>query len=154
MPDPEIHRLREFELVRFIAELLTAHPQYSDVRTEPQIDQRLRPDLTATRKLHRGTERLVIEVKATPFMRARWIETTIRQIRAFRNAGPFDTAALVLPGRLRARDRSALGKARVEIWDIDHVASTFADEIRHQRPSPLTRLYSRAKSTTSRTETD
>ena len=88
MPDPETYHLRGLEFERFVAGLLAAHPQYSDIRTDPRIGPKLRPDLTAIRQRHHTTERLVIEVIAAPFMRPHSIETKISQIDAYRNTGP------------------------------------------------------------------
>ena len=154
MRDPETYPLRELEFERFVAELLSAHPRYSDVRTDPRIGRALRPDLTAIRQRDRSTQRLVIEVKAAPFMRPPSIEATIRRIDAYRNAGSFDAAVLVFPGRLRDRDQAAFEDARIEVWDLDYVATTFAGEIQRQPSSPLTQLFSQAESAPSRTETE
>ena len=154
MPDPETYHLPGLEFERFVARLLAAHPQYSDVRTDPRIGPKLRPDLTAIRQRHLTTERFVIEVIAAPFMRPHSIETTIGKIDAYRNTGSFDAAALVFPGRLRERDRAAFEDARIEVWDLDHVATTFAGEIQSQPTSPLTRLFSQPESAPPRTEAD
>ena len=154
MPDRETYQLPGLELERFVAGLLTAHPKYSDIRTDPRIGSKLRPDLTAVRQRHRTTERLVIEVAAASFMRPRWVATTIRQIEAYREAGSFDAAVLVFPGRLREHDRAAFEDARIEVWDLDHVAATFAGEIQRQSASPLTRLFFQSESVPSRTDSD
>ena len=154
MTDSEIYHLPGLEFERFVAGLLAAHPHYSDVRTAPRIGSRLRPDLTAIRQRHNTTERLVIEVKAAPFMRPHSIEATIRQVDAYRNTGSFDAAALVFPGRLRERDRAAFEDARIEVWDLDHLATTFAGEIQRQPASPLTRLFSQSESMSLRIETN
>ncbi len=154
MPDQETYHLRGLEFERFFAELLAAHPQYSDVRTEPRIGSKLRPDLTAIRQRHHTTERLVIEVSAAPFIRPHSIESMISQVNAYRNIGLFEAAALVFPGRLRERDRAAFEDARIEVWDLDHVAKTFAREIQSQPASPLTRLFTQRVSAPPRTEAD
>ena len=98
MPDRPTYHLPGLEFERFVAGLLSAHPDYSDVRADPRIGQKLRPDLTVVRKRDRTTERLVIEVQAAHFMRPNQIENTIRQIDAYRSAGAFVAAALVFPG--------------------------------------------------------
>ena len=152
MPDSQIHHLPGLEFERFVAGLLSDHPQYSDVRSNPRIRQNLRPDLTTVRQRDRTTERLVIEVKAAPFMRPNSIENTIRRIDAYRSAGSFDAAALVFPGRLRERDGAAFEAARIEVWDLDHLASTFAREIQCDPSSPLSRLFSQPDSARRRTE--
>ena len=154
MPESEAFHLRGLEFVRFLTALLSAHPQYSHVETEPRTRTGLRPDLTAMRQHGGATQRLVIEVKAAPFMRPRWTAPTIRQIDDYRNAGSFDAAALFVPGRLRERDRAAFEAAKIEVWDLDHVAATFAREIQRQPSSPIARLFSQAVSSPPRTETD
>lgn len=154
MPDRPIYHLRGLEFERFLAGILSAHPDYSDVRADPRIGQNLRPDLTVVRKRDRTKERLVIEVKTAPFMRPNLIENTIRQIDTYRNAGSFDSAILVFPGRLRERDRAAFENARIEVWDLDHVATTFANEIQLDPDAPLSRLFSQSESAPRRTEAD
>ena len=154
MPDSKAFHLREREFVRFLAALLSAHPQYADVQTEPGTRQGRRPDLTANRRRDGVTQRLVIEVKAAPFMSPSRTATTIRQIDGYRNAGPFDVAALFFPGQLRESDRAAFEAARIEVWDLDHVATTFAGEIQSQRPSPIARLFLQSRSSPLRTEAD
>ena len=154
MPASEPFQPRELDFVRFLAELLTAHPQYSDVLTEPRISRRLRPDLTANRQLDRTAQRLVIEVKSASFVRANRIESTIAQIDSYQTVGSFDAGALAFPGRLRERDRAKFQAARIEIWDLDYIATTFSDQIRNLAPSPITRLYSQAELARPRKETD
>ena len=118
MPASEPFQPRELEFAGFLAELLSAHPQYSDVLTEPRVERHLRPDLSANRHLDRGTQRLVIEVKSAPFVRASRIESTVAQIDTYRIAGSFDAAALAFPGRIRERDRATFQAAQIEIWDL------------------------------------
>ena len=154
MPHPQTYHLPGLEFERFVVGLLSAHPDYSDVRTNPRIGQSLRPDLTAVRQHDHTTERLVIEVKAAPFMRPHSIENTIRQIDAYRNAGSFDAAALVFPGRLGERDRAAFEDAGIDVWDLDYVATTFAAEIQRDPASPLSQLFSQPDWAPPRTEAD
>ena len=145
---------RELDFVRFLAELLSAHPRYCDVLTEPRIDRHLRPDLAANRQLDRGTQRLVIEVKSASFVRANRIEATVAQIDSYRTAGSFDVAALAFPGRFPERARTKFQAAQIEIWDLDYIAKTFSHQVRHLPSSPLTRLYSQTELARPRSETD
>ena len=154
MAASESFQPRELDFVCFLAELISAHPLYNHVLTEPLVGHRLRADITANRQ-HRGViQRLVVEVKSASFVRANWIEPTIAQIIAYRKAGSFDAAALAFPGRLRERDRVKFQAAQIEIWDIDYIATTFSRQIQHQSSSPLTRLFSDADLARPRTETD
>ena len=142
MPASQVFQPREFELVRFLAELLSAHPQYSDVLTEPRVSRHLRPDLTANRQLDRATQHLVLEVKSAAFVRANRIEGTISRINHYRTVGSFDAAALVFPGRLEESDQAKFQAAHIEIWDLDYIATTFSHQIQNLPSSPLTQLYS------------
>lgn len=144
MPASRVIQPREFELVRFLAELLSAHPQYSDILTEPRVDRHILADLTANRQLDRVTQHLVLEVKSAGFVRANRVEGTISQINHYRTVGSFDAAALVFPGRLEERDQAKFQAAHIEIWDLDYIATTFSHQIQNLPSSPLTQLYSQA----------
>ena len=154
MSDQETYRLRGLQLEIFVADLLNAHPHYSEVCTQPRLGPSLRPDLTAKRHRHNTTERLVIEVTAAPFMPPHLIAFKIGQIDRYRKAGSFDTAVLAFPGRLRERDQTKYEDAQIEVWDIDYITSTFAGQIQSQPASLLTRLFTESESAWPRTQAD
>ena len=153
MPDPII-TFRELEFEQFVAGLLDAHPQYSDVRKNPRIGPGLMPDLTAIRKHDHIEERLVIEVTAAPFMRPGLIRSKHRQIETYRNTGLIDVAVLIFRGRLPERYRATFEDAQIEVWDLDHIATTFANEIQIQPDSYLKQHFLLDEKTPPRMEAD
>ena len=133
----------EFE--RFLSDILTASPHYMNVVAQNPLPARggtrLRPDFAVTRLENGKRQRLVIEAKAWSSPRKRHVQAAIEQIRTYRTVGSFDAAALAFPGRLTESDKALFHAAAVEIWDLDLVATLFADEIEAQPFSKLRQLY-------------
>ena len=146
----------EFE--RFLSEILSGSPDYSDVVAESRLrtseGRILHSDFTATRRGNGKRKNVLIEAKAwSPFGRAE-VERAIEQIERYREAGSFDVAALVFPGRLGEDGKAALEAADIEIWDLDHVAAAFADEIAAQPLSGFRLLYSLVAHSGGRSQSD
>ena len=145
---------RELQLLSFLAELLSAHPQYSDVLTQPRVGRHLRPDLTAIRRLDSSKQHLVLEVKSASFVRDIHIDSMINQIDHYRTVGSFDAAALVFPGSIREDCRATFQARQIEIWDLDYIATNFSHQIENLPSSLLTQLYTQAGLPRPPTETD
>ena len=126
----------EFE--RFLLDILAASPDYVDVvpgsRLRTPAGLQLQVDLTATRAVNGKRERVLIEAKAWPSLGRAQVQGAIEQIERYRGAGSFDAAALAFPGRLGEGDKASLEAAAIEVWDLDHVAVGFANEIAAQPP--------------------
>ena len=146
----------EFE--RFVLDILAASPDYVDVvpgsRLRTPAGLQLQVDLTATRAVNGKRERVLIEARAWPSLGRAQVQGAIEQIERYRGAGSFDAAALAFPGRLGEGDKAALEAAAIEVWDLDHVAVGFANEIAAQPPSGLRLLYSLVAHSGGRAESD
>ena len=146
---PNCHRLldtfqpREIEFNIFLRDILTANPNYDDVVVEQALGDKLREraDLTAKRQTTGDSQSVLIESKSRSFFRRNQIERAIAQIDHYRSLSKFDAAALAFPGRISGEDRTRLEDAKIEIWDLDFIASTFAKEIRGLPPSGFTQLF-------------
>ena len=134
-------RPREAEFSFFLKRVLDASPNYSNVVAEQRLGKRYRADLTATRKSHDRSESLLIELKGWSFFREKQVDSAIIQIDQYRTVAPFDTAAIVFPGRISKDDQDTLEAANIEVWDLDYVASTFATEIAELPFSGFKQLY-------------
>ena len=134
----------EFE--RFLSDILAASPDYADVVPRSPLSTgpgtRQYADFAVTRVANARRERILIEAKAWSSSGRGHVQHAIEQIARYRAADSFDRAALVFPGRLGEEERTALEAAAIEVWDLDHVAAAFADEIASQPPSGYRLLYS------------
>ena len=92
----------EFE--RFLSEILSGSPDYGDVVAESPLRTSegtiLGADFTATRSANGKREHVLIEAKAWSSLGREQVQRAIQQIERYREAGTFDSAALVFPGRL------------------------------------------------------
>ena len=147
------HLLRSFrpsglEFERFLSDILAASPDYADVVPQSPLSAgsgtRMYADFAATRAGNARRERVLIEAKAWSSSGRGQVQRAIEQIARCRAAGPFDVAALAFPGRLGEEEKMALEVAAIEVWDLDHVAAAFANEIATQPPSGYRLLYSLA----------
>ena len=139
-------RPREVEFVHFLSVILSDSRDYSDVVVESPLltreSRNLRADITATRLANGKRQNVLIEVKPWPSFGMTEVHRAIERIELYRQAGSFDAAALVFPGRLGEDGKGALDAAGIEVWDLDYVAAAFADEIAAQRHSGFRLLYS------------
>ena len=106
-----MNQLRELEFELLVAGLLSAHPDYSYIRTEPRISRSLRPDLTAVRQRDRMTERLVIEAKN--------YKDPITKTQALQVANylkPHGAGTLAIVAARKGADRTSLMKFEVDLF--------------------------------------
>ena len=146
----------EFE--RFLSNILAGSHDYGDVVAESPLRSSegtiLQTDFTATRQQKGKRERVLIEAKAWSSVGRAQVRGAIEQIERYRQAGTFDAAALVFPGRVGEDGKAALEAADIEVWDLDHVAAAFAREIAAQPPSGFKLLYSLVAHSGGRSESD
>lgn len=124
---------REVEFTAFLADLLQRHPQFTDTRIEARVstDPFLSADLTTKETKDKASRSILIECKRYSFFTERRLRETIAQIQMYRDRASFDTYALAFPGRLPPELRTLLEKQHIECWDIDHIAVTFAEQIKN-----------------------
>jgi len=151
-------RPSEFEFGRFLSEILSSSPHYHDVAAESPLRTNegaiVWADLTATRSPNGTRERVLIEAKSWSSLGGEQVQRAIEQIDRYREAGSFDAAALVFPGRIGEVGKASLEAADIEVWDLDYVAEAFADQIAAQPPSGFQLIYSLVARSDSRSEPD
>ena len=134
-----------FEFEHFLSDILVRSPKYVDVAFDNEVPalEGLRPigDITCTHLADSKRETTLIEAKISPSLRKSQVKDVVRRFKQYRAAHPVDVAALAFPGRLADEDRYALEEASIEVWDIDYVARTFAQEIDALPLSGLKQLY-------------
>ena len=135
-------RPRAVEFSSFLQDILNKHPEFRNVEAEAKLGAHVRADLTAMRGIEEKEQVILIELKSRTYLRQREIEEAIVQISRYRKISPFAATALAFPGRIASRERAALNRARIEVWDSDFIAKTFAREIDSLPPSGLKHIFS------------
>lgn len=139
---PNCHRTfdrqpREYEFVRFLAELLGHHPNFSGVQQEPIIgrETRYRADLIVGRLEKDAKEILLIECKTFLLLTSAHIHSVIFQLEKYKSIYGDCKMVFAIPATLRDPDLIALSAANIEVWDLQYLANHFSKQIQAAYPS-------------------
>lgn len=121
---------REVEFVDFLASLLRAHPAYHDVVQDAVFGREIRyqADILAERSDATGNERLLIECKTAP-PGSENLQRRIREFRQRQEAYGDCRFVLSVPATFSERDLKALKEKKIEVWDLEYIASNFKTQI-------------------------
>lgn len=139
---PNCHRVldsqpREIEFVDFLSGLLNKHPNFEDVKKEVLLgsETRFRGDIFAKRREGGKQETLVIECKTSKIFHSITLKNIIAQLNTYQNLCDGCYIVLAVAGTLLAQDLALLQQYKVEVWDLDYIAVTFAAQIRESPTS-------------------
>lgn len=112
----------EVEFVHFLAQLMAAHPGYSNVQLEPLLGSRdvpeqrfARADIIARRADPAGVQTLLIECKNRPIY-GPMVDEVITQLQRYGAMRPGVRLVLALPSSLAERDAAHVRAAAIELW--------------------------------------
>jgi hypothetical protein len=122
----------EVEFIAFLTDLLQKHPHFEGTRMEERVSEKppLRADIITVERRNKQRRTILIECKRTAFFTERRLRGTIAQIQMYSAHARFDICALAFPGRLSPEMQQVLVSEKIEIWDIDFIAQTFAEQIK------------------------
>lgn len=137
------HQPTEVEFIAFLTDLLQRNPRFADTEMEARISKTssYRADITAVQHEKELRRRIMVECKRTAFFTERRLREAIAQIHAYSKAGHFDAYALAFPGRLSPELQQILASEKIELWDIDFIAGTFAEQIKDSPHSNFKSLF-------------
>jgi hypothetical protein len=134
---PNCHRVlnsqpREIEFVDFLSGLLSKHPNFENVKKEVSLgsETRFRGDILAGRKEGNKQQTLVIECKTSRVLHSTFLRNVIAQLHTYQNLCDGCHMILAVPGTLRTQDLAVLKEQKIEVWDLDYIAVTFANQIK------------------------
>ena len=130
----------EMEFNYYLKQLMQSSPHYTRVTLEQflPLEPKYRVDITAE---NINDESLLIECKNTAFLTRNGIHNAIKQISEYRARSSFSKYILAFPGRISDDGISLLHEAKIEIWDADFIATTFAVEIRNSKHPYFRNLF-------------
>lgn len=122
---------REIEFVTFLAEVLSHHPDYTDVRTEVLLGRpdRLQADLVVQRIRPKPESRLVIECKTTAAFGSNGIADVVQQLLTYVRHLPSSQPVFAIPASLRPRDADVVRAAGIELWDLPTLTKLFKTQL-------------------------
>lgn len=137
---------RDIEFNAFLLRLLNDSKYFSDIRAQAVVgkNNRFRVDFIANIKTKEESEQILIECKNFSELSSAHLNQTMNQINKYREVSGIQRAAVAFPGRVTKKSRDMLRNARIDVWDIDFMATNFADELRtvkHPYFQPLLRSY-------------
>lgn len=126
------HEPTEVEFSAFLFDLLSHNPNFAEGQLEPRISKRppLRGDICVKSTYKDRCESILVECKRPAFFTDRRLRESIAQIDMYRSTSDFTSYVLAFPGRISPDQREVLRNADIGVWDVDFIASTFADQIR------------------------
>jgi HNH endonuclease len=134
---PNCHRVldsepREIEFVDFLSGLLSKHPNFENVKKDVLLgsETRFRGDILVRRKEGNKQKTLVIECKSSRVLHSTFLKNIVAQLHIYQNICDGFHMILAVPGTLRTQDLTVLQEQKIEVWDLNYIATTFANQIK------------------------
>lgn len=141
---PNCHRLldtfhpREVEFSDFFAGLLKTSPDFRRIAQDSRIvgHENARADFIVEERVSGSWQRILLECRATMFLRSGEVDGCIAQLGDLRARAGITRGALVLPGSVLTEDAVRIEAAGIELWDRDYLAARFRQQIADAEVTP------------------
>lgn len=139
-------KIKEFDFVNYLFELLSKNVNFKDTKSEIQLSEsKYRGDLLTSREIKGGWEKVLIEVKSFPTYTESGLKNVIQQLKNYKQYAKGYKLAFAFPGLLPEEDNKLIQNEGVEVWDINFIASIFAKEVATTPHPFLQSLYTNVK---------
>jgi hypothetical protein len=132
----------EVEYIEYLKSIILKNKRFRNPQLEVALsDSRYMADLIVERKVGNKWEKLLIEAKVIPTFTELRLREVIEQLKLFKKYAKNHKIAFAFPGILPDTDNALLQKEGIEVWDINHISTTFAKEIATTQHSLFQALF-------------
>lgn len=138
--------VRETDLTSYLCALMRKKKEdFKEIRIQVRLrESNYYPDIVVERRKGKHWQRLIIEVKSYSTFTPSKLEDVINKLMTYRQIDEQSSVVLFFPGILPNQDNELLSKAGIEVWDVNFIASTFADEVATIQHPILQELFRKA----------